>query len=474
MDYLTPYTDKILETFTFKTKDGFVLNKSITPGQKVIMETILTKQAPDGSGKKRVHCEAHTRYGKSLVVAAATAVRAFSKHESWAIVGPTQKQAQIIMDYVIEFALGDPILAKAVAGDPGKMKFEYLQEHKKKDRITFLGGGEVRAFTAGKEGDALMGFGSPNVIEDECYLINNVTHSKVIRMLGDNPESSFLFKIGNPWNREHGLQSRRSEDYFKLIFDYKVGLEEGRITPEFLEEVKREPNFSVLYECVPPDEDRVDELGYMQLFPERLVKNAMVKMGTVQPFGVRIDGVDVGDIGSDFSVIVHKWENLMKIAFRINNVMPTAFGVEVGIQARDAKWIKVDKMPSGTFEKLSTQQETRQKTIPVSFGEASPDKSFANMKAWLYWQFKKWLEAGGKLEEHDQWYQLLDIKYRVNETNGKVEIIKKKELAARGIASPDVADAGANCFAKPRGMMTNGGQPQLMGGIDSIYPDLPG
>ena len=306
MEYPTPYTDKVLETFTFKTKDGFLFNDSITQGQKEIMEVILTKQSLDGRGLKRVHCEAHTRYGKSLSVGAAVAVRAFSKKEPWAIIGPTQAQAQIIMDYVIEFALGDPILAKAIAGDPGKMKFEYLKEHKKKDRITFLGGGEVRSFTAGKEGDSLMGFGSENVVEDECYLINNQTHSKVIRMLGDHPESSFLFKIGNPWNREHGLKSRRSDKYFKMIYDYKVGMKEKRITDDFLAEVQKEPNFSVLYECVPPDEDRVDELGYMQLFPERLLENAIVKKDSVQPFGARIDGVDVGDVGSDFSVIIHK------------------------------------------------------------------------------------------------------------------------------------------------------------------------
>ena len=163
----------------------------------------------------------------------------------------------------------------------------------------------------------------------------------------------------------------------------------------------------------------------------------------------------------------------MRVAFRMNNIRPIAFGNEVGIQGKEAKWIKVDHMPSGTHEQLTRQQETRSKTIAVNFGAKSPDPMFANHKAWLYWQLKKYLEGGGKLEEHPSWYQLLEIKYRINESNGKVEIIKKKELASRGISSPDIADAAAISFAKPAGKVP-GGQTQPVGGVGSYYPDLPG
>lgn len=475
MNYPTPHTDKVLKMFTFKTKEGILLNDTITQGQKEIMECILTKRALDGSDRDRVHCEAHTRYGKSMAVGAAVAVRSSSKNEPWALIGPTLKQSQIIMDYVIEFSLNDPLLAKMLAGDPQTLKNEHLKEHKKKNHITYLGGGEVRCFTAGNEGDALMGFGSPNVVEDECYLINDNTHSKVIRMLGDNPQNSFLFKIGNPWNRSHGLQSRRSELYFNIIIDYKQGLEEGRLTESFLEEVRSQPNFGVLYECIPPDEDAKDEMGYIQLFSEKLIRNSIINPGEVEPFGKKISGFDVGDTGPDSSVIVNRWINMMRVEYKVSNIRPVAFAGEVAIRGKDSDELMGDGNGpgAGCLEVLESDMNTKRRTTNVNFGAKSPDPLFANYKAWLFWQFKIWLEKGGKLEEHDSWSQLLNIKYRVNERNGKVEIITKKELRSRGIPSPDSADAAANTFAKPSRKVFTNNTGQMLGGVDPFSLDLP-
>ena len=99
----TPITDKVLKMFKFKTKEGIIYNDVITQGGKEIMETIIGREAPDGSHRKRVQIEAHTRFGKSLAVAAGISVRATAKKEPWAVVAPTVDKAQIIMDYVIDF-----------------------------------------------------------------------------------------------------------------------------------------------------------------------------------------------------------------------------------------------------------------------------------------------------------------------------------------------------------------------------------
>ena len=214
-DIQTPVIDKLLQVHTLKTKEGTIINDTLTKGQKIIMECIVTRKSPTPEQLNRIHIECITRYGKSMCIGAAVAMRVNAKADPWAIVAPTQDKAQIILDYAIQFATNDPIMrANLILSQPEQDAIDKLKEHKSKDHVTFKRGGEIRAFSAGQKsssnrssGDALMGFGSKNVIEDECYLIDDQTHSKVIRMLGDSPHDNFLIKIGNPWNRGHGYVS---------------------------------------------------------------------------------------------------------------------------------------------------------------------------------------------------------------------------------------------------------------------------
>jgi len=155
---LTPLTDKTLQVYTFKTKEGIFLNETITPGQKLIMECILGRRAPTVEMIKRIHLMAHTRYGKSISIAPAVCVRASSKREPWAIVAGTGEQSQIIMDYVIQFCVSNPIL-RSLLVDEKTITIERLTQRRKRDHITFKTGGEIRAYGAGKDGTAVMGFG---------------------------------------------------------------------------------------------------------------------------------------------------------------------------------------------------------------------------------------------------------------------------------------------------------------------------
>lgn len=154
----TPLTDKVLQIYTFKTKEGTILNEVITPGQKLIMECILRRKAPIEEVIKRIHLMAFTRYGKSICIAAATCVRASGRKEPWAIVAGTGEQAQIIMDYVIQFSVNDPVL-KSLLVDEKTIATERLTQRRKRDHITYKLGGEIRAYGAGKDGTAVMGFG---------------------------------------------------------------------------------------------------------------------------------------------------------------------------------------------------------------------------------------------------------------------------------------------------------------------------
>jgi hypothetical protein len=168
----------------------------------------------------------HTRYGKSASVGSAVAVRASVKPEKWAIVAGTKEKARIIMDYIINYVLDDPILASQLTID---VPLERLRRERSRDRLTFARRGEIRIYSADSRnrqelGNSLMGFGAPNVVEDESALIDDDVHSKVMRMLGDNSADNFLVKIGNPFRRNHFLKSFESDRYYKAFIDYLRGM----------------------------------------------------------------------------------------------------------------------------------------------------------------------------------------------------------------------------------------------------------
>jgi hypothetical protein len=65
----------------------------------------------------------------------------------------------------------------------------------------------------------------------------------------------------------------------------------------------------------------------------------------------------------------------------------------------------------------------------------------------MYWRAREWVLHGGKLFPDKDWFQLANIKYRVNPA-GKLQIMSKEEMLRNGIDSPDVADSLAMTFAR--------------------------
>lgn len=484
MNIETPYTDEVLKLFTLKT-ESVSLNDSITDGQKVIMETILGRQAPDGSGKKRAHFLAHTRFGKSMAVGAAVAIRASMKGEKWAIVAPTKDQAQIIMDYVIEISVNDPVISELLRDDVAKaIKKERLTQRKSRNHITYLKGGEVRTYAAG----ATMGFGSNNVVLDEAGLIDNDTESKVFRMLGDSTDN-FYVKIGNPWqsidqngDTHHFLDSFTDGQYFAVNYDYKAGLAMGRLTKEYLEEVKKKPNFDILYENIYPDEDRVDKNGYMTLYSHKQLKKSLIEPGKVEMAGAPQLGVDPNDSGENEAVLVKRGMNIAKIVLATTGLNNITLAPEITREGRDCQYWNIDKqgVGSGTVNILKKQpDQIAERVVAINSGLPVPDyipdhKDFLNLRAFMFWKGAEWLNSGGRLEGViEDWRQLLAVRYKTNR-QGKVQIISKDELHKRGIHDLGRADAFSYTFAPRKKQMPKNARPT--GGVEPFYnsaPDTP-
>lgn len=444
---------KVLKIFTFKDESGELI--TFTPGQLQILDILLNRQSPDG--KKRIHIMTPTRYGKSATVAAGVVVRASTKPEKWAIVAGSRDKAQIIMDYAIGYCLDDPLIQTQLAIEGS---LEKLRRERSRDRLTFLRGGEIRVFSADSRnrqelGNALMGFGSSSIILDEAALIDDDIYAKIMRMLGDSKDN-FLVKIGNPFRRNHFLKSYQSDFYHKIFIDWRQAIEEGRFTPEFIEEMRGQAFFDIFYEVKFPDADSMDEMGWIPLLTDIELERAFTEMD--QPFGNKRLGVDVASGGRNYSVIMLRSNNFAKklLKNRDPDTMSLTGSVlnlkkELDIDSED---IFIDKVGvgKGAYDRLAEQLR---EVSGVNAGEEPSDKMrFANLRAEMFWRAREWIIAGGKLEKDDDFYQLTQIKYKVD-SYGRLKIMSKEEMLRHGIDSPDFADAFALTFARTESFPSN-------------------
>ena len=60
---------------------------------------------------------------------------------------------------------------------------------------------------------------------------------------------------------------------------------------------------------------------------------------------------------------------------------------------------------------------------------------------------KKWLAQGGKLCDNDKWDELLDVKYKAQDSSGKILLMSKQDMSKEGFQSPDTFDALCLTFA---------------------------
>ena len=83
----------------------------------------------------------------------------------------------------------------------------------------------------------------------------------------------------------------------------------------------------------------------------------------------------------------------------------------------------------------------------VSFGGLSPDYHDANWRAYMWRQMKDWLAKSAIPDEEQLALQICLPGYHINRSN-KLVLESKSDLAQRGEASPDDADALALTFAQ--------------------------
>lgn len=438
--------DKIKALVKSRYKNSQGLPFELTDGQAEIFETIVKRKYP------RTHCLTATQFGKSDVVSMAVLTRITTFPEKWAIVAPSNKKAHIIMGYLIGHIFDNEYTSALFEVEKGE-SVDRIRRERSKDRLTFkLPSGEIsEVFIVSSEGkrtkdllDALMGLGSPNIVEDEASLIDDIQQVGILRMLGGHRDN-FLFQVGNAMRRNHFFKTSLDPKYHHINIDYVRGVKEGRFTQEFIEEMRNKPMFSMLYENKFPAQDAVDSSGYAPLYNDTEIQGKI--RSEVKLFGEFRMGCDVAGEGANYSVIVLRGKNGAKILYRENNPDTMSFVAKIVemYELYKPKRIYIDKVGIGKpvvdrCLEIPDFQTTDGGVINgVVAGESPSDKeNFFNKRAEMFWRQREWM-GSASLEGND-WLDLLDVRYKI-QSDKKVKIKGKDEMIKDGTQSPDVADA---------------------------------
>jgi hypothetical protein len=85
--------------------------------------------------------------------------------------------------------------------------------------------------------------------------------------------------------------------------------------------------------------------------------------------------------------------------------------------------------------------------IPVWFGSASPSPGCFNMRAYMYWMYKKWLQSGSIPNDPDLIKQSANVLLDDSDPQRRIKLRPKKEIKEILRCSPDDSDAAVLTFA---------------------------
>ena len=179
------------------------------------------------------------------------------------------------------------------------------------------------------------------------------------------------------------------------------------------------------------------------------------------PKGKRKLGVDVAGMGRDSSVICDRTGDFVT-KFTIHQSrgkadhMKVAGLVKNGLTSYSEAFIDTIGEGAGVYSRL-VEQDLKNKVYSVKFSESAVDLhditgqyEFTNMRAYLFWAVRDWLNPVNKIDSCLPELPALiqeatEIKYIV-QSNGKIAIEKKEDIKQRLGRSTDYFDALANTF----------------------------
>jgi hypothetical protein len=120
---------------------------------------------------------------------------------------------------------------------------------------------------------------------------------------------------------------------------------------------------------------------------------------------------------------------------------------EIAVFDPDAVFIDVTGIGWGVYDRLR-QLGFGAILFPVQVGEAAiKDKLYYNKRAEIWYRMREWLQEGGSLPDDRELEADLTGPEYGYDARERIQIEKKEDTKARGLASPDGADSLGVTFA---------------------------
>jgi hypothetical protein len=192
--------------------------------------------------------------------------------------------------------------------------------------------------------------------------------------------------------------------------------------------------------------------GFAQFIPEALIETARGRAPLLVAGQPVVMGVDVARFGDDSSVILaRQGQEIVHLAeYRNFDTMRLAGLVAEAANRLGPAALFVDGagVGAGVVDRL---RSLGFRVVDVNAGAAAHEPGrFANLRAEMWSKLRDWLDGGGAIPADARTLadDLAGPEYAFDERN-RLRLEAKADMKARGLASPDFADALAMTFAQP-------------------------
>jgi len=191
--------------------------------------------------------------------------------------------------------------------------------------------------------------------------------------------------------------------------------------------------------------------GDDQFIPPSLVDSASVRGRYKDETAPKVVGVDPARSGADSTVIVvRQGRDLVAIRrYQGEDTMATVGRVIDAIEEFQPALVVLDEggLGYGILDRLKEQRYKVVRGVNFSWKSKTP-AMYANKRAELWGSMREWLQTASIPQDRQLKADLTGPHQKPN-SSGSIQLEAKKDMKARGLASPDAADALACTFAYP-------------------------
>ena len=332
---------------------------------------------------------------------------------------------------------------------PAKWLTELVERDLKKG--TRYWGVEGRLWSA-ENPDAYAGvhnFDGVLVIFDEASGIDDSIWAVTAGFFTENTPNRFWMAFSNP---------RRNTGYFYETFNSKRDFWKTRVVDARTVEGTDKAVYQRIIDEYGPDSSQAHvevygmfpNAGDDQFIGANLVDDAMKRPKYQDASAPIIIGVDPARFGADATVIaVRQGRDIVKIMrHRGDDTMTVVGHVIEAIEEYKPTLVVIDEggLGAGIVDRL---KEQRYKIKGVNFGnKSSQPVMYGNKRAEMWGKMRDWLKTAAIPNDRFLKTDLISPMMKPD-SRGTIFLESKKDMKARGLASPDAADAIAVTFAFP-------------------------